>query len=134
MSEVEKLKKMIDDHSTALPDTVRKSFDKHVGEIEKHMAPRLPRKPRDPNVPTQFEIKKNVKDTMADFAGWERGSAHSRIDITNAIHKYIKEKDLQIPACRREFRIDTPLKKLLDCDEPTLSYPKLQKYISRQFV
>lgn len=140
VSEVEKLKKLLIDNesSSSTPviadPSLKKQAVKHVHEIEKNISSRTPRKARDPNTPTQFKVNKPVTDAMIAFAGWEPKSEHSRIDITNAIHKYIVEHELQIPTCKREFRIDSKLKKLLKCTEPTLTYPKLQKYISSQFL
>lgn len=132
--EVEKLKKLVVADTTVDNQLMKKQLVKHVNEIEKNITARAPRKPRDPNIPTQFKLQKPVTDAMIAFASWEPKSHHSRIDITNAIHKHIIEHGLQIPTCKREFTIDAVLKKLLACDEKTLTYPKLQKYISSQFT
>lgn len=132
--EMEKLKKLILDNEKPLPDPLKKQASKHIHEIEKNMTSRTPRKPRDPTKQTQFKIEKPVTDEMIAFAGWDAKSDHSRIDITKAIHKYIIDNNLQIEKCKREFTIDATLKKLLNYDGETLTYPKLQKYISNQFL
>ena len=71
---------------------------------------------------------------MADFARWDRGSRHSRVDVTKAICTYIKEKDLQNPENRRVIKLNTDLKQLLKIDDDTITYPKIQKYIGSHLL
>jgi chromatin remodeling complex protein RSC6 len=78
-----------------------------------------------------------ISKEMADFTGWEYEQLKSRVDVTKEICKYIKEKDLQNPADRRQILPDENLKKLLKMDgkgkKENLTYYTLQRYIQPHF-
>lgn len=83
---------------------------------------------------SQFQAPRVVDDSMAVFAGWEPGSCHSRVDITNAICQYIKDKNLQNPQNRRIINLDEKLCRLFDIKDATITYPQIQKHIEAHFV
>lgn len=76
-----------------------------------------------------------IVPSMCEFAGWEKDSMHSRVDITKAIVKYIKDNQLADPAHKKNIRPDEKLSKLLDVssssEEPPLTYFGLQKLIGK---
>jgi chromatin remodeling complex protein RSC6 len=84
----------------------------------------------------QFNRLRPVDKLMADFAGWQVGSEHSRNEINNAINAYIKREELQsIPSNKRLIVPDAALRDLLNYhDEPTITYPHIQKYIGARFT
>jgi SWIB/MDM2 domain len=84
----------------------------------------------------QFNRPRPVDKLMADFAGWEVGSEHSRNEISNSINAYIKREHLQsIPGNGRLIVPDEKLRELLNYrSEPTITYPHIQKYIGARFV
>jgi len=56
----------------------------------------------------------------------------SRVDVTKAICNYVKEKNLQNPADRRQFTPDEKLATLLGVKE-VITYYTLQKHIQKHF-
>ena len=75
-----------------------------------------------------------IVPSMCEFAGWPADSLHSRVDITKAIVKYIKENNLADPAHKKNIHPDAKLSSLLGVtaspDAP-LNYPGLQKLIGK---
>jgi chromatin remodeling complex protein RSC6 len=89
------------------------------------------------NTTSGFRKPVDVSDEMSKFAGWNTDEMHSRVDVTQFICNYIKEKDLQNPSDRRLIIPDAKLKKLLglkgkDADEP-LPYYMIQRHIKPHF-
>lgn len=129
IDEVEKMRTMIDEMDS-LSVKHKTQLTKQLDKVKKHCSAK--QKVKREGV-SQFEKPRTVDDAMADFAGWERGSMHSRVDITNAICAYIKANNLQKPKFQRFILLDQPLKDLLvDTDE--LKYPHIQKYIGKHFT
>ena len=87
-----------------------------------------------------------ISPEMAEFTKWDVNVPHSRVDVTKHICAYIREKELQNPADRRQILVDAKLKTLLKYDpanppkdEKTglvvpLTYFRLQQYIQPHFV
>ncbi len=118
-----------------LPSKTKTKIMKQIDNIAKKTKPtKRVRKPDDK--PSQFETLKPVDDAMVEFAGWERGSSHSRVDITKAICAYIKEHKLQVEGKGqgRFINVDERLGNLLNYHEPTIKYPHIQKYIGAHFL
>lgn len=81
--------------------------------------------------------KRSITDEMADFAGWERGSQHSRVECSTAIVRYAKERNLQNPEYRRQYFPDRRMTEILRYDnttEPILTFPYIQKKLSHLFM
>jgi len=77
-----------------------------------------------------------VTDEMSNFAGWNAGELHSRVDVTKFICNYVKENDLQNPADRRKIVPDTKLKKLFGLkanDKEPIPYFQIQKLLKGHF-
>lgn len=80
--------------------------------------------------------KRPITDEMADFAGWERGSEHSRVECSTAIVRYAKEHNLQNPEYRRQYFPDRKMTEILRYDnttEPILTFPYIQKKLTHLF-
>jgi chromatin remodeling complex protein RSC6 len=75
---------------------------------------------------------------MAKFTGWNPTDLVSRVDVTKFICNYIKEKDLQNPADRRQIVPDPSLGKLLNYDSKTaenpLTYFRMQSLMKDHFI
>lgn len=77
-----------------------------------------------------------VTDEMSNFAGWNAGELHSRVDVTKFICNYVKENDLQNPTDRRKIVPDTKLKKLFGLkanDKEPIPYFQIQKLLKGHF-
>lgn len=74
---------------------------------------------------------------MAKFTGMATEGQHSRVDVTKYICNYIKEKNLQNPADRRQIVADDKLGKLLGYDAKKdaspLTYYRLQTLMKPHF-
>jgi upstream activation factor subunit UAF30 len=75
----------------------------------------------------------NVSREMREFAGLKENQLVSRVDVTKAICKYVKDKNLQIETDRRQFTPDKHLASLLKTDKP-LTYYALQQQIQPHFI
>ena len=75
----------------------------------------------------------NVSKEMRAFANLKEDQLVSRVDVTKAICKYVKEKNLQVETDRRQFTPDAQLAKLLNTDKP-ITYYALQQHIQSHFV
>jgi hypothetical protein len=80
----------------------------------------------------------SISKELAKFTGWDQNEPRSRVDVTKYICNYIKEKNLQDPADKRNIRVedDTNLKKLLRFDgkdKKPLTYYRLQTYLKSHF-
>jgi hypothetical protein len=58
-----------------------------------------------------------ISEKMCEFAGWEIGELHSRVDVTKAICNYIKTNELQKTSNKKTILPDDVLKKILNWDE-----------------
>jgi chromatin remodeling complex protein RSC6 len=80
----------------------------------------------------------HISKELAKFTGWDQNELRSRVDVTKYICNYIKEKNLQDPADKRNIRVedDGNLKKLLKFDgkdKKPLTYYRLQTYLKSHF-
>lgn len=76
-----------------------------------------------------------VSKEMSSFTGWKPDELHSRVEVTKALCKYIKDNDLQDPEDRRKIKPDGKLSKLLNYknkDEP-LTYFRIQSCLKNHF-
>jgi chromatin remodeling complex protein RSC6 len=85
-----------------------------------------------------------ISEEMARFTGLDKNGAYPRPTITKFVCDYVKTHNLQNPNDKREFRVDTPLQKLLqynpanppkdDQGKPIpMTYFRLQKYMQHHF-
>ena len=74
-----------------------------------------------------------ISSAMQKFTGLKEDQLVSRVDVTKSICQYVKEKNLQNQADRRQFTPDEKLAKLLGTDQP-LTYYALQQQIQPHFV
>jgi chromatin remodeling complex protein RSC6 len=82
---------------------------------------------------SQFEKLMKISPEMAEFAGWDPESLHSRINLTQAVWNYVKKNQLQLEN-KKFSRVDDTLRNLLGIQEDTFSYPQLQKYIGQHLI
>lgn len=78
-----------------------------------------------------------ITEEMSDFAGWPRGELHSRVEVSIAILKYIKEHSLQNPAKKTEIIPDEKLKALLKYNSEThgpMYYISIQKLLGNVII
>lgn len=90
------------------------------------------RKPSTRNGNSGFMKSVKISPEMAKFCGFKADQLVSRVDVTKSICNYVKEKNLQNPADRRQFNPDEKLATLLDVKE-TITYYTLQKHIQKHF-
>ncbi len=88
------------------------------------------------NVTSGFSKKVKISDDMAKFIGVSSKEPISRVDVTKALCKYVKDNNLQNPADRRKILADVKLTKLLkyDASKDELSYARLQVYMKPHFL
>ena len=93
------------------------------------------KKVRDPNAPPRapagFARPTKLSAELCDFLGVSRDTEIARTEVTKLMTNYIKEKNLQNPANRREINMDQKLSKLLNPpDGVTVTFFTLQKYMN----
>jgi len=85
-----------------------------------------------------------ISEEMARFTGLDKNGSFPRPTITKFVCEYIKKNNLQNPEDKREFRVDSPLQKLLKYDPKNppkdesgatipMTYFRLQKYMQHHF-
>lgn len=76
-----------------------------------------------------------VSKEMASFTGWKPDELHSRVEVTKALCKYIKDNNLQDPEDRRRIKPDAKLTKLLDYKDQSepLTYFRIQSCLKNHF-
>jgi chromatin remodeling complex protein RSC6 len=74
-----------------------------------------------------------ISKDMQKFTGLKEDQLVSRVEVTKSICQYVKEKNLQNQADRRQFTPDEKLAKLLGTDKP-LTYYALQQQIQPHFI
>ena len=79
-----------------------------------------------------------VSKELCSFAGWEEDDTHSRIDVTNLLCSYIKNKNLQDPKFKKNIIPDAKLSAILNYDpslsQEPLTYCLMQRLIQPHFV
>ena len=90
------------------------------------------RKPSARNGNSGFMKSVKISADMAKFCNFKADQLVSRVDVTKAICNYVKEKNLQNPADRRQFTPDEKLATLLGVKE-VITYYTLQKHIQKHF-
>lgn len=90
------------------------------------------RKPSARNGNSGFMKSVKISVDMAKFCNFKADQLVSRVDVTKAICNYVKEKNLQNPADRRQFTPDEKLATLLGVKE-VITYYTLQKHIQKHF-
>ena len=90
------------------------------------------RKPSARNGNSGFMKSVKITSDMAKFCNFKADQLVSRVDVTKAICNYVKEKNLQNPADRRQFTPDEKLATLLGVKE-VITYYTLQKHIQKHF-
>ena len=129
-NEIVELKKMQKFHEQAIKSATKRKRKVPLaeGEVRK---------------PSGFALPVVVSDALYKFLSQydvKKGDLVARTDVTKYISRYIKEKDLQNPAYRREIIPDASLQKLLgpaleekEDGKKVYTYLKLQKYLSAHF-
>jgi chromatin remodeling complex protein RSC6 len=74
-----------------------------------------------------------VSKEMREFAGLKDGEMISRINVTKAVNKYIKDNNLQNPNNKREILPDSKLASLLGTKDP-ITYFNIQKPLQKHYV
>lgn len=90
------------------------------------------RKPSARNGNSGFMKSVKISADMAKFCNFKADQLVSRVDVTKAICNYVKEKNLQNPADRRQFTPDEKLATLLGVKD-VITYYTLQKHIQKHF-
>ena len=120
-----------------------RSLNKTIKQLKKDTARAMKQRRRNTNksknTSSGFMKPVEISSEMASFTGWEPTELKSRVDVTKYICKYIREKDLQNPADRREIQPDGALSNLLGLTKKSLkteplTYYSLQKKIQPHFV
>lgn len=117
-----------------------RNLTKDVNKLRNTKAPKRVKKQVDPDVPRKLsalEKPVDISEELATFLGLTVGEQYSRGKITQAINKYVKDKDLQNPENRRFILLDSEegqkLKRLLrDPDQP-LTFFNIQRYLKPHY-
>ena len=74
-----------------------------------------------------------ISDAIAKFTGLHADQLHSRVEVTKHLCQYIKDKNLQNPADKRQIVADPALSKILGYDakkdDKPLTYYRLQSLL-----
>ena len=136
---------LADEAQLKKPSKVLRAVQSRVRKLMNDV-PRLLRKgvkntaPKDPNKLNNSGLMKPVKISaeLARFMGVPVDTLQSRVAVTNAICAYVKTKDLQNPANKREIRPDALLASLLsyagDKAVQPLTYFYVQQLIQPHFL
>jgi chromatin remodeling complex protein RSC6 len=85
--------------------------------------------------PVGFITPLSITDETSEFLGVEKGTKLTRREVTNAIHAYIKERNLQMPENRRNIIPDEKLRTLLKIDSTDpFHYFNLQTFLKHLFI
>jgi chromatin remodeling complex protein RSC6 len=110
-----------------------RSLQGNTARILKHKAPSARR-----NNNSGFLKPVNISGDIAKFTGLDPKTQHSRVDVTKFLCKYIKDKNLQNPADKRQINADPALSKLLNYDSKTtgepLTYYHMQRLLKNHFT
>lgn len=129
------LKSLREDKSHSVGIRYLRSLARQVKSLKADCFRLLSRKVRKPSARNgNSGFMKSVKITsdMAKFCNFKADQLVSRVDVTKAICNYVKEKNLQNPADRRQFTPDEKLATLLGVKE-VITYYTLQKHIQKHF-
>lgn len=129
---IEKLKGLVEGNDSISVQLQTKIL-KYVNQISKHVKPIEVKEKRPPGS-SQFEKKMPISREMAAFAGWDVDSEKSRVEVTKVVWDYVKQEQLRDETNKRVCILNDKLKSLLGTDEPTLTYPQIQKYIGKHFI
>lgn len=116
---------------------------KQLGSIKKPIDKLARSKP--PRKQISIDANKNgflkpvkISKDLAAFLGCDENEMKSRVQVTQAICKYIQDKNLQNPKNRREILVDPVLQNLLKFDPATentnLAYYQIQSRIQPHFI
>jgi chromatin remodeling complex protein RSC6 len=114
-----------------------KTLSKHLRQVKTDFVKVLSR--REPKVKSERSVNSGflkpvkISGEMQKFTGLKEDQLVSRVEVTKAICKYVKDHNLQNQADKRQFTPDEKLAKLLDTKD-NLTYYNLQKSIQRHFV
>lgn len=85
-----------------------------------------------------FQLPVPISEELANFNGWNPSEPRSRVEVTRALCKYIKDNSLQDQSDRRIILADAKLCKLLnytpDKEAAPLNYSRLQSYMKVHFL
>ena len=114
---------------------LEKQVHRDTKALNKKVAGKRARKPRDPNAPKSGFAKEGpVSDEMRKFLSLKKDELISRTDVTKRIHQYCKGKNLQDPADKRQIKPDAALRKLLKLSkDDDLTFFNLQKHMKVHF-
>ena len=124
-----------------VPSKFLRTVAKHVGQLKTH-SQKVMRKRRVTNADKShnsiFQLPVQISEELANFNGWSSSEPRSRVEVTRALCKYIKDNNLQDPKDRRIILADAKLAKLLnytpDKDTAPLNYSRLQSYMKVHFL
>ena len=87
----------------------------------------------DSNRPKPFSKPVEITNDLRNFLNVE--GEISRSEVSKLIYKYIKDKNLQNPDYKRQFKVDDSLSKLFNTDQDTcIEYLKVQTYLKPLFI
>jgi len=129
------LQSLRDDKSHSVGVRFLRSVARQVKSLKSDCFRLLSKKVRKPSVRSGnsgFMKSVKISPEMAKFCSFKNDQLVSRVDVTKSICNYVKEKNLQNPADRRQFNPDEKLGNLLGVTE-TITYYTLQKHIQKHF-
>ncbi len=83
--------------------------------------------------PTGLAVPINISGELCEFMHVPLCSKVSRVDVTRAVHSYIKTNELQDPVDKKVILPDAVLGNILQATEP-VPYLMLQRYLKHHFL
>ena len=111
-----------------------RNIRKEIERIQKKQD-KINNKPKKPRGTYGFAKPTPISDELCTFLGQDAGSLVSRTEVTKEIVQYIKLKNLQNPANRRQILLDDTLKQLFgpETEGKIVDYFSMQRYVNRHF-
>jgi len=101
------------------------TLDRHVSKVEECVS--------SSRQPTGLAVPINISGELCEFMHVPLYSKVSRVDVTRAVHSYIKTNQLQDPVDKKVILPDAVLGNILQTTEP-VPYLMLQRYLKHHFL
>ena len=115
-----------------------KSLQKEINKNSKGKKVRSARDPLVSATPSALQKPVQISDELCLFLGFEKGTLHSRQEVTTVINLYIKENNIQDPQNRKYLNLECnekglALKKLLREPDQPVTFFNIQRYLKPHY-
>lgn len=132
-NEIAKMEDLLRKKESGITPRLLVTINKQLDQIKKHSYGKkrqLPGTVRNSGLEKVMLITKE----FADFAGWDVNVPVSRVQITRFLCSYIKDHELQNKDNKKEILLDSELANILKVEDRSITYPHIQKHISKLFA